>query len=282
MKKPSICLIVFAASLLFWGCVSSQNSAPDRGAARLSAESAPFVLETSIPFDKGDPRGPRFEITLSFPEPAGPDSGLGNLVRELLYKGQSAADYGNTVAAEHGKLYAELRDDWMAQGEKPPESFNWYYTEKAESRTVQVKGLIPGHDKLLVLVKTTESYLGGAHGNSSTRYFVIDPAAVKPLALDDIFSSREDLRLLLEAELRRQYHLPEGAPLSDAGFFEDRVDLPENFFPAEDAGKGRSGGPAEDSPFMHFFWNAYETAPYVMGPIEISLPLKSLSPYLRK
>jgi hypothetical protein len=133
---------------------------------------------------------------------------------------------------------------------------------------------MPGREKLLVLAKTTDSFLGGAHGNYVTSCFVIDPAAVKRLMLDDIFSSREELRLLLEAELRRRHHLPEGAPLSQAGFFEDRIELPENFFFTEET----SG----DSPFMHFFWNTYDIAPYVMGSIEVSLPLKSLSPLLRK
>jgi hypothetical protein len=153
-------------------------------------------------------------------------------------------------------------------------SFNWYYMEKVENKTVQVNGFMPGPGNLLMLTKTTESYFGGAHGNSVTSCFVIDPVAVKRLTLDDIFGNREELRGLLEAELRRRYQLPEGAPLSEAGFFTDRIELPENFFLAEEA--------PEDSPFMHFFWNAYEIAPYVMGAIEVSLPLKELSPFFRE
>ncbi|MDR1128431.1 MAG: RsiV family protein [Treponema sp.] len=269
MKKHSICVIVLAACLLAGSCVSSPKSA---------AEFTPFVLEKAIPFDRKTPQNPRFEINISLPEPAKPISGLGNLIRDLLYEGQSAADYGNGVAAELGKLYAEIRDEWESLGERPMESFNWHYTEKVESRTVSVDGLIPGHEKLLVFAKTTESYLGGAHGNLSTSCFVVDQAAVKRLALNDIFDDTEKLRLLLEAELRRHYGLPENAPLSEAGFFEDRVELPENFFLTE----GDSGGPAEDSPFIHFLWNAYETAPYVMGAIEISMPLRSLSPLFLK
>ncbi|MDR1353856.1 MAG: RsiV family protein [Treponema sp.] len=262
MKKYSICTIVLAACLLAGGCVSSPNSA---------AGFKPFVLENVIPFDQGNPQNPRFEISMSLADPAKPDSGIGNLIRELLYEGQSAADYGNAVAAKLGKLYAEIHGEWESLGERPMDSFNWHYTEKAEGRTVSVKGLIPGHEKLLVLAKTTESYLGGAHGNSSTSCFVVDPAAAKQLVLDDIFNDTEKLRLLLEAELRRQYGLPENAPLSEAGFFEDRVELPENFFLTE-----------KDASSMYFLWNAYEIAPYVMGAIQISLPFRSLSPLFRK
>jgi hypothetical protein len=207
-------------------------------------------------------------------EPADPDSGLGKLIRELLYGGQSASDYGKAVIAEHRNIYTGLRDEWIPQGGAQTASFNWYYMETVENRMVSVKNFIPGRKNLLILTKTTENYLGGAHGNRYTSCFIIDPAAAKQLTLDDIFNSPEELRLALEAELRRQYQLPEGAPLSSAGFFEDKIELPENFFLAEEA----SG----DSPFIHFLWNAYEIAPYVMGAVEVSLPLKSLSPLLRK
>jgi hypothetical protein len=270
MKNFSVCVIIFAASLFFGACLHSAGNARGQSAAGF----APVVVESVIPFDKNDPESARFEISLTLSEPAASDSGAGKLVRELLYGGKSAADYGQELTAEHEELYAGLRAKWIPQGGARMASFNWYYTEKVENRTVSVKGFMPGREKLLVLTKTTDSFLGGAHGNYVTSCFVIDPAAEKRLTLDDIFSSREELRLLLEAELRRRYQLPEGAPLSRAGFFEDRIELPENFFPAEDA----SGY----SPVMHFLWNTYDIAPYVMGAIEVSLPLKSLSPLLRK
>jgi hypothetical protein len=283
MKNHSVCIIIFAACLFLEGCVSSQSDASGQSAPRSAGKPAPATVESIIPFDEKDPESARLEIRLALSESAGLDldAKTGNLIRELLYKGQSAEDYGRAVAAEHERLYAGLRAEWIPQGGARMASFNWYYTEKVENRTISVKGLMPGREKLLVLTKITESYLGGAHGNSSTACFVIDPAAAKHLALDDIFSSPEELRLLLEAELRRQYKLPEGAPLSSAGFFEDRIELPENFSLAEAPGNS-SGGPSGDSPFMRFLWNTYEIAPHAMGAIEVSLPLGSLSPLFRK
>ena len=280
MKNHSICIIILAACLFLEGCVSSQSDAPEQGAPRSAVKFTPVIAESIIPFDEKDPESARLEIRLALSESADLDAETGNLIRELLYNGQSAEDYGRAVTAEHKELYAGLRTEWIPQGGARMASFNWYYTEKVESRMVSVKGFMPGREKLLVLTKTTESYLGGAHGNSFTACFVIDPAAAKHLALDDIFSSPEELRLRLEAELRRQYKLPEGAPLSSAGFFEDRIELPENFFLAETPGNS-SGGPSGDSPFMRFLWNTYEIAPHTMGAIEVSLPLKSLSPLFR-
>jgi hypothetical protein len=282
MKNYSICIILFAACILFGGCVSSQNSVPERGRGLSAAEFTPVVMKNVIPFDRKDSESARFEMSLALFEPANSGPGIGNLIRELLYEGQSAVNYGKTIAVEHEKPYAKLRPEWIPQGGARMDSFNWYYMERIESRTVPVKNLIPGRENLLVLTKTTESYLGGAHGNTSTVCFVIDPVAVKQLTLDDIFGSREELRRLLEAELRRQYQLPEGAPLSEAGFFEDSIELPENFFPAEEAPGDASGGSPKDSLSMHFLWNIYEIAPYVMGTIEVSLPLEELSRFFRE
>jgi hypothetical protein len=282
MKKYSVCIIMFAVCLFLEGCISSQSGAPEQDEVRPVTEFTPVIVESIVPFDRKTPGSARFEMHLVLSEPAGSDTGLVKLIQRLLYEGQSASNYGKSVVVEHRRIYTGLRGEWIPQGAAQMGSFNWYYMEKVENRTVPVKGFIPGRENLLVLTKTTESYLGGAHGNSVTSCFVIDPAAVKRLTLDDIFSSREELRSLLEAELRRQYQLPEGAPLSEAGFFTDRAELPENFFLAEEAPENLSIQQAGDSPFMHFFWNAYEIAPYVMGAIEVVLPLKELSPFFRK
>jgi hypothetical protein len=85
-------------------------------------------VESVIPFDGNDPESARFEISLTLSEPADSDSGTGKLVRELLYEGQSAANYGKAVAAEHEELYAGLRAEWIPLGASRMASFNWYYT----------------------------------------------------------------------------------------------------------------------------------------------------------
>jgi hypothetical protein len=282
MKKYSVWIILSAACLFLGGCISSQSGTPEQDEVRPVVKFIPAVVESIVPFDTETPGSTRFEIRLVLSEPADSDTGIGELIHELLYEGQSASDYGKAIIAEHRNIYTGLRTEWIPQGAARIASFNWYYMEKVENRTVPVKGFIPGREDLLVLTKTTESYLGGAHGNSVTSCFVIDPAAVERLTLNDIFGSREELRSLLEAELRRKYQLPEGAPLSEAGFFTDRIELPENFFLTEKAPDNLSGGQGADSPFMHFLWNTYEIAPYVMGAIEVALPLKELSPFFRK
>jgi hypothetical protein len=282
MKKYSVCIVVFAACLFSAGCISSQSGAPEQAAVQSTAGFMPVIVESIVPFDKETPESTRFEIRLVLSELTDSGTEIGELVRELLYKGQSATDYGKAVIAEHRDIYTGMRAEWIPQGAARIASFNWYYMEKVENRTVPVKGLIPGREKVIMLTKTTESYLGGAHPNSSIESFVIDPDAVKRLTLDDIFGNREELRSLLEAELRRKNQLPEGAPLSEAGFFTDRIELPENFFLAEKAPENPSGRQAGNSPFMHFLWNTYEIAPYAMGAIEVALPLEELSPFFQK
>jgi hypothetical protein len=267
MKKHSICIIGLA--FILGGCVSASRSTAQ-------AEFTRIAVERAIPFNSEDSKGARLEVRLNLAEPADSSAGIRELARQLLYKGQSAADYGDAVVKEQAALYSELRAQWTPE-EGVSDSFNWYYQEDVEGRTVSVKNRLPGYESLLALTKTTETYTGGAHPNRLTTCFVIDPQAIKRLTLDDIFGSREELRIRLEAELRRQYDLPKGAPLSQAGFFEDRVELPENFSLAQNAPGTSTGGP-----FISFLWNAYDIAPYVMGSITVTLPLKSLSALLRK
>jgi hypothetical protein len=278
MKKYNGFIIILAACLILGAC-ASRSTGQDQGT--IPAEFARIIVEQVIPFNSEDPEGLRLELRFNLAEPADSRSGIRDLVRELLYKGQSAADYGDAVIQEHGALYDELRAQWATE-EEASDSFNWYYTEDVEGHLVSVKSIIPGYETLLVLTKTTDTYTGGAHGSFSTNSFVVDPAAIKRLTIDDLFSNREELRRLLEAELRRRYELPKGAPLSEAGFFEDQVELPENFFLSQDAPERLSGNSTDGGPFISFLWNAYEIAPYVMGPITATLPLRELSALLRK
>jgi hypothetical protein len=270
MKKHRICIIGLAFIL---GACASRNTPP--------AEFVPVARSSIVPFNNEDDEGPRLEIRLNLSEATDSKAGIDELVRQLLYKGQSAEDYGNAIIEEYTSLYDEQRTQWTPDEEDRLDSFNWYYDEDIVSSFVSVKKFLPGYKTLLTLTKTTDTYTGGAHGNSVITSFVIDMAAIKRLTLDDLFGNREELRRLLEAELHRQYRLPEEAPLSQAGFFEDTLELPENFLITQNAPDNIPGATGQD-PHISFLWNTYEIAPYVMGPVRVDLPLREMSGLLRR
>jgi hypothetical protein len=148
--------------------------------------------------------------------------------------------------------YLDMRSEEQGSGER----FDWWYTETVEAAAVS--------DSVTVIKRRRESYEGGAHGSQKLAYAVFNKAGGTALGLADIMlaGSEGRLVLLLEDALRKKQELPEGAPLTEGGFFEDTVTAPENFFPG-------SGG-------LSFVWNTYEIAPYVMGIIEVTVPWGAL------
>jgi hypothetical protein len=95
---------------------------------------------------------------------------------------------------------------------------------------------------------------------SEKQYFVFDPGnAVRIFPRDIILPNREeDLASRIAEGLRKDWDLQSGEDLQKAGFFENTVPVPENFFFS-------AGG-------LGFHWDPYEIAPYAMGDVELVLP----------
>jgi hypothetical protein len=134
---------------------------------------------------------------------------------------------------------------------------NWYHTE-----TVSLKTESP---RIRVFSKFGESYTGGAHGARKQRYFVIDRSAGRQIDTAFIIKNgaEGELTALINDALRSRADLGPGEPLTEGGFFEERVEITENFF--------------LDETGMGFHWDQYEIAPYSMGPIEVLIPWKKLT-----
>jgi hypothetical protein len=91
-------------------------------------------------------------------------------------------------------------------------------------------------------------------------YFVLDLAQRERVRLKDLFleGSEGALKARMEDALRAYSGLESGAPLSTGYFFDDSVELPEDFF-LTPSGIG-------------FQWDPYEIAPYAVGPVEVIIP----------
>jgi hypothetical protein len=198
--------------------------------------------------------GNKPQMTLSIDIFYPPDP-LKQIVQELLYGGQAPDVYRDNLIASYENQYFEMRD--VQSGEM---SLNWEYTE-----TIRLDAPL---SKIMMLSRNREYYVGGAHGMREKQYFVIDTDGQKQLRLEDLIKTDAfpALNSRIEGELRVFSGIAPDEPLSQGGFFEDRVGIPENcFLTAEGLG---------------FHWDQYEIAPYFMGPIEVLLPYGNIKDLL--
>jgi hypothetical protein len=124
----------------------------------------------------------------------------------------------------------------------------------------------------LLLQLHEESYTGGAHGNSSTRYFALEPRTgteTPPRVMLPPERAAEVLPVV-ERLFRRERDVPPKSTLADAGF-----KFPKGSFTLDDATLAVCGS----SLFVH--WDAYVIAPYATGPTTLIVPLDSV-PALRR
>ncbi|MDX1387018.1 MAG: DUF3298 and DUF4163 domain-containing protein [bacterium] len=136
-------------------------------------------------------------------------------------------------------------------------------------RTVSAEQVSPG---ILNLDSTQYSFMGGAHPNTFRILQSFNATTAEAYSLADLFKPgyEADLTKIGEKIFRKQMNVPPGENLGEAGFFfeKDVFKLNENFQMAP-------GG-------LKFFYNPYEVAPYVVGPIELIIPWAELKGLLKE
>lgn len=107
-------------------------------------------------------------------------------------------------------------------------------------------------------------YTGGAHGLPVSRFEVIDLNSGSQFRLDDLFRPeyKNDLRDIINAELRKMHGIDRNASLKEAGFFDHNVEPTENFYINKDG--------------IGFYYNRYEIAPFAMGSTDVFIPFSKL------
>jgi hypothetical protein len=273
MYQKNLKRFLFKAALPWIGMLilGACRSAPEGTAGRFAGEALSIAEVIPGRPDAGD-ESPRMTITLNLYRLPG-EAALDHLVRDRFYDGEDAAAYGGRLIAAQRAAYREacIEAEELAKdglGEAFSAALNWDYTEAVTGNLVS-----PGVSRfpeLLVLCRSREYYLGGAHGMREKQYLVIDPRAEKTFTLDDVLKdgSRPALGRLVEAALRARAGLAPTLPLTQGGYFEDSPEIPENFFLSAQG--------------LGFHWDPYEIAPYAMGPIEITIPYGDMKDLVRR
>ena len=114
------------------------------------------------------------------------------------------------------------------------------------------------------------SYFGGAHPNTLINHNVYNTKTNKKVNIQDIINNFDEFKEIAESEFRNLYKVASGYPLSSMGFmFEnDKFSLPKQFYLEKDG--------------IVLFWNTYEIAPYVFGPISLKIKYIKINDILKE
>lgn len=177
---------------------------------------------------------------------------------KTLYSGDSLQAYRDRVVNEQTGIYRRTAAAVNIPEGEDQTSLNWYYTEQ-----VVVNG---GENRGIVVERTLDSYMGGAHGLTTKKYYALDLDSPAQVTINDLFEDYHDTRIkaIVYDELRNHSNLAKGQPLTEGGYLSDEPALTENFYVT---GQG-----------LGLLWNRYEIAPYVMGAIDIIIPWRDIRP----
>jgi hypothetical protein len=112
------------------------------------------------------------------------------------------------------------------------------------------------------------AFTGGAHPNSRRRLVSFEVTTGHLVGLGDLTTDIAGLTSLVEQRLRSDLGVGTDDDLAAAGLWlpEEGLTLPENFGVISEG--------------LLFHWDAYEIAPYSMGPIEVTVPAGDLTAIL--
>jgi hypothetical protein len=122
-------------------------------------------------------------------------------------------------------------------------------------------------DKILCLTFFNSNYLGGAHPNTLTIFRNINKETGDTVTLPDLFGAgfEEKLNQLIDKNYRLSAGLQPGDNLAEKGeLFENKITFNYNFAVWNDKS-------------VEFYYNAYEIAPYAVGPISVKIPASEVS-----
>jgi hypothetical protein len=266
MKNKRFFCLPLATLFIFFACGTQPVSSPRDVEAgwnldpEVASEASVYERnETLKLFPDAGKSSPELTFSVALLDAEG---SLHALLSKTLYDGLSCEAYAeerwNTVKTKYLNAKPE--------GGVVSESFNWYFKENGA-------GFV--RKDIVVIQRIRDFYEGGAHGLSEKECFVLDSGKSKQVRLDEVIKkeSISAVKKQIETALFAKYSKSTnasttgGSTLTDIGFFENSVNIPEgNFFISENG--------------LGFVWNSYAIAPYSYGTIEIVLPSDSIKEYV--
>lgn len=264
MKKQTVSLLVLmlATSGFFFSCGNIMN----KNTGTLEFDSIQ-VNETAHLF--GDTAKPACNLVINFAYAVqSSDVKLKDSLNTFFLSACFGDKYMTMAPEEAVKRYTEkyvndyLKDlEPMYQKDEQEKEDNatmgaWYSYYKG------IEGHVQLYIKDLLIYRVDyNEYTGGAHGIYSSTFLNMDLRTLSPIRLDDLFVSEyeEALTDLLWNQLMADNKVATHQELEDMGYATTGDLKPtENFYLSKEG--------------ITFYYNVYEIAPYVMGPVKITLP----------
>lgn len=264
MKKQTVSLLVLmlATSGFFFSCGNIMN----KNTGTLEFDSIQ-VNETAHLF--GDTAKPACNLVINFAYAVqSSDVKLKDSLNTFFLSACFGDKYMTMAPEEAVKRYTEkyvndyLKDlEPMYQKDEQEKEDNatmgaWYSYYKG------IEGHVQLYIKDLLIYRVDyNEYTGGAHGIYSSTFLNMDLRTLSPIRLEDLFVSEyeEALTDLLWNQLMADNKVATHQELEDMGYATTGDLKPtENFYLSKEG--------------ITFYYNVYEIAPYVMGPIKITLP----------
>ena len=167
----------------------------------------------------------------------------------------------NVISVDGTTIKDEAAAKDEAEKEDSASISAWYSYYKG------VEGHVQYYKKNLLVYRIDyNEFTGGAHGIYMSTFLNMDLRTLSPIRLDDIFVGeyQEALTDLLWNQLMADNKATTRQEVEEMGYTSTGdLEPTENFYLSE---KG-----------ITFYYNIYEIAPYVMGPVEITLPYEIMS-----
>lgn len=177
------------------------------------------------------------------------------LSSRLAQLARNSIDPDGKLPATPEALTKHLRD--QVRGELEADQ-NYLSSQSEDFRVIM------NESGFLTVENASSTYEGGAHGNHASSYHTLDIATGKALKLADLVQPgyEEKWAALGRAEILKTYGQKPDASLRDAGLFDDKLELNENWFLVP-------GG-------IGFSYAPYEIGPYALGEVQFILPWKDI------
>ncbi|MBM3921533.1 MAG: DUF3298 domain-containing protein [Sphingomonadales bacterium] len=123
----------------------------------------------------------------------------------------------------------------------------------------------------ICLYQSINGYYGGAHPMGGVAYMVYSLPDISPVKnWQSLFTDTLAILKIAEEIFRKDNKLGPRTSLEKAGYWfsDNKFHLNDNF--------------GLDAEGLFFYFNAYEIAPYAMGPTDVSLPYSRINKYLKK
>lgn len=268
MKKQTVSLLVLllAASGFFFSCGNIVN----KNAGALEFDSIQ-VNETAHLF--GDTAKPACNLVINFAYVSkSTDERMKDSLNTFFLSACFGDKYMTMTPEEAMKKYTEkyvtdYRKDLEPMYKKDEQDKEddasmeaWYSYYKGIESHVQLYT-----KQLLVYRIDYNEYTGGAHGIYMSSFLNMNLQTLSPIRLDDLFVNdySEALTDLLWNQLMADNKVTSRQELEDMGYV-----TTGNLEPTENFYLGKEG--------ITFYYNVYDIAPYVMGPVTITLPYEMM------